>query len=83
MDENKRRKLDLIGYKIAPACGFCEYGKFSPCNDFGDCAANSYVHEKHGRTHQLSINRFGLCPTYKEDPRKIVFIHAFKQFMES
>lgn len=83
MDENKRKKLEEIGYKIAPSCGFCVHGKFNPCNDFGDCAKHSYDHLKHGNTHSLSVNRFGLCSMYSEDPRKVVFIHAFKQFMES
>jgi hypothetical protein len=83
MDDNKRKKLAEIGYRILPCCALCKHGKFKPNNDFGDCTANTYEHLKHsGDARQLSINRLGSCPRFQVDEARLSFLHGFREFLK-
>lgn len=82
MDENKRKKLHEIGYRMNRACGLCKHGCFKPNNDFGECELFRYDHLKHtGESRKLSINRLGSCPKFELDHRKFSFIHGFMEFL--
>jgi len=90
MDENKRKKLQEIGYFIGPICGLCKNGVF-PNNEWGTCKIFSYKHLKHSdEIRQLSIHKYGSCGEaigfseyavhFKFDESKRAFIENFKEF---
>jgi hypothetical protein len=80
MDADKRRKLIEVDYAIHPCCGLCEHADVPAMSDWGTCKAHDYQHEKHtGERRQLSINRLGWCPTFRE--ADIRFLGAFAEFV--
>lgn len=82
MDENKRKTLRDIHYRISGACGTCSHGAFSPGNDFGDCTAHTYEHLKQRITKDLSVYRYGRCPKHELRAAVVPFIHGFREFLE-
>lgn len=80
MDNNKKTKLDEIGYKVAPSCGTCKNFRQRVDEDFGECVKYDYVHLKHsGGKRSLSVVRYGVCDGYEEGP--VGFLHGFVSFL--
>jgi len=77
MDENKKKKLEEIGYEIQKCCGLCDYGFFRDDYDWGTCGRHTYVHKKHKSRRQLSIHRTGLCFRFR---RKVIDLGGFADF---
>lgn len=63
MDENKRAKMDEVGYKIQATCGSCVFANLS-ADGYGTCEVHEYFHGKHQETRKLSIHRSGVCPRH-------------------
>ena len=83
MDENKRQKLAEIGYTVKKCCGTCKHGEFRPNNDFGVCKLYAYRHLKHSTdVRDLSIVKYGTCPSFEMTEQALGFIHAFAEFLE-
>lgn len=83
MDENKRQQLVVIDYAIFPVCGICKHGVFKKDNDFGECTAYQYVHQKHtGAERDLSVYRYGTCSSPKLRTGVRSFIHGYAEFLE-
>lgn len=81
MDENKRKKLQEIGFKILPTCGICTHSVF-PNNEWGTCSAHKYDHLKHtGDKRQLSIHMSGHCNGFELDSDTEVNLEKFKEFL--
>jgi hypothetical protein len=81
MDENKKKRLEEIGYEINPCCGLCMYGKFKGTM-FGDCTKHSYVHLKHSADKKnLSINVYGVCEDFEYDKKLEGQLHKFTEFL--
>ena len=59
-DPNKLKVLSDLSYQIRSCCGLCMNGRFAPGSDFGQCAAVTYDHAKHGPK-KLSVHRAGVC----------------------
>jgi len=75
MDQNKLKVLREVSYSIKPACGLCSFGQFRELEggDFGTCYKFSYQHQKHtGEKRQLSIFRYGSCPSFELDKGNII-----------
>ena len=82
MDENKRLKLIEIEYEVKACCGTCMHSKFRTNNDFGDCQIYAYRHLKHSTdVKDLSIFRYGTCPSHEFEQKSLDFMHAFKEFL--
>ena len=63
MDENKVKKYEELGYKIAKVCGNCIHSRFTPHTVWGTCSKYTYEHLKHAEAERnLSIHKFGVCP---------------------
>ena len=81
MDANKLKVLRDLPYSIQKTCGLCVHGVF-PSNDWGTCQAHTYDHLKHtGEARQLSIFRYGSCPSFKLHEPLLTTIGAFKEFL--
>jgi hypothetical protein len=81
VDVNKLRVLQGLPYRISPVCGLCEYGSF-PKDDWGSCDLHTYEHLKHSEAHrQVSIHKYGGCPSFKLDASKASLLGFFKQFL--
>jgi len=66
MDENKRKKLKAVNYRITGrCCKFCLHSVFTT-GDFGDCQKHEYQHLKHGPK-KLSIHKTGCCDDFAPD----------------
>jgi hypothetical protein len=82
MDDNKLKKLKVLGYQVNKACGLCQHGQFKPGSDFGTCSVVTYTHLKHtGEDRQMSINRYGVCPNFELEEQKGARLHGFKQLI--
>lgn len=79
MDANKLKVLRDLQYRIPPVCGLCKHGEFVS-DDWGGCKVQTYEHLKHERTHPLSIHRFGSCPKFEADPKRVARLNAFAEF---
>lgn len=80
MDENKRKKLHDIGFKVLNNCGLCTHGTF-PNNDWGTCAITTYDHLKHtGDPRELSIHRFGSCDRFDPSWPAVAGLAAFDEY---
>jgi hypothetical protein len=67
MDENKRKKLLEIKYKIQPCCGNCKHFFNIAHNIFGVCDKYTYNHLKHNESkRRLSVNEVGICESGHE-----------------
>ena len=65
MDENKRIKLNEVGYQILKVCSRCKHADIKHNSDWGTCKNHMYKHKKHTVSErQLSINRYGTCTTF-------------------
>lgn len=70
MDDNKKKKLEEIQYRIVSSCGTCVDAELSP-DGWETCKAFKYKHKKHsGEERQLSIHQFGVCKEYVVDMDK-------------
>lgn len=82
MDENKRKVLDEIGYRIGPCCGLCEHSRAFNREGFSTCAVNTYVHLKHQERRELSVTQYGRCPKFSPMLEVSVKLHGFNEFVE-
>lgn len=83
MDANKRVKLLEIGYEIPPSCGTCAFSDIKPTSDYGECSMHTYTHQKHTDSHrQLSVHRYGGCPSYKPSDHFEATIGLWEQFVK-
>lgn len=83
MDENKRKKLLLLGYEVAETCATCTHAKLT--DRFGTCQRHTYEHVKHSspRRRQLSISAFGSCKDYvRDEVKSAVEVGAYIEFMK-
>ena len=88
MDENKKKKLEEIGFQVRECCATCKHSSFSRAEQglsggFGVCEIQTYDHLKHtDNPRQLSINIAGWCPLFELDPSMPAQLHGFFEFME-
>lgn len=83
MDTNKLAALKALPYVINPVCGLCKHGKF-PNDDWGSCEATKYDHLKHSdATRDISIHKYGSCPNFEEEPKRVGMLARFQEFFES
>jgi len=83
MDENKKRRLVELLYRIRPCCGLCKHGSFRPGQYFGMCGKNTYEHGKHtGPPRQLSISRYGVCLAPELDESRLQTLEGFGEFVD-
>lgn len=82
MDENKKEKLVQIGYVIHDHCGVCVHGNFfDSSSDWGVCRKYFYEHLKHSdSTRQLSITKYGWCPSFEGQAPILPHFGAFEPF---
>jgi hypothetical protein len=82
MDQNKRKQLQVLQYKILPTCGRCVHGDFKDYQ-WGTCRKHTYQHQKHTEaTRQLSIHASGYCsPEHFQS--KMENLHGFAEFETS
>lgn len=84
MDENKRKTLEGIKYRLFECCGLCKHSKFVNNQMFGDCLRKTYKHIKHSAdVKPLSINMFGGCQDFELSETKHGQLHAFTSFFET
>lgn len=80
MDQNKRIKLQEIGYTIKRVCATCDHSRFNNMSSFGVCRLHRYEHMKHtDATRELSIFRDGHCDGHKRNLRNL---GAWEEFIE-
>ena len=82
MDANKLQKLKDISYSILPVCTLCKFSFFEN-DDWGLCRKHSYNHLKHNEIkRQLSIVKFGTCPDFEGDVRRILELGRFTELFK-
>lgn len=78
MDANKAQKLRDIRYAWAETCENCEFSNIANMTEFGVCTKYTYKHLKHsGDERQLSISRFGWCPSWAPSERYSRSVSSF------
>ena len=81
MDENKKKKLEEIKYKIFPCCGACKSGNFMTGMPWGTCMKFTYDHQKHtGEDRNISIHRSGVCDNFEENEAEKEYLGLFAEF---
>ena len=81
MDENKKRKLEVLNYRVRPSCELCQNSEFKR-SAFGECKMHNYTHLKHDRVHPLTIHKSGYCGDFEMSLASLGGLGAFDEFLD-
>ena len=93
MDENKRKVLNEIGYRVGSCCGLCQHARPFNREGFSTCTIHGYSHLKHSpkrgegigeiqkESRELSITQYGLCPDFSAAAEVPVKLHGYVEFL--
>jgi hypothetical protein len=72
MDDNKRRKLEQVGYQIKSV--------YLNADGWGLCTRHVYEHSKHDREHYMTIHRTGSCDKFLPSSSATDKLGSFNDF---